>query len=171
MAQSNFQISDIEGPELLKNFLSYMFAIKGRSPRTVNAYYIDLRFFLRYLKASRLNLPMDSKNLCEIEIDDIPEDMILNASMSDAYGFLNFVIAENSNCADTRARKVSSIRSFYKYIFEKTNKLTTNPMSSLDSPAKKKRLPKYLTLEESIDLLNSKRQACCKGLLYDYIYA
>ena len=46
-------INDCPCPQLLKDFLFYMLTIKGRSQRTVDAYYIDLRLFLRYLRASR----------------------------------------------------------------------------------------------------------------------
>ena len=38
-------------PPLLKDFLYYMETIRGRSPRTVDGYFIDLRTFLRYIKA------------------------------------------------------------------------------------------------------------------------
>lgn len=151
----NFNLNDFEAPFLLRDFLSYIYTIKGRSSRTVNAYYIDLRFFLRFLKASRYSLDMTEKNLNNITISDLSEEVILSATISDAFTFLNFVIAENENNASTRSRKVSSIRSFYKYIFDKTGKLQINPMEGLETPAKKKALPKYLTLEESLKLLNS----------------
>ncbi|WP_283123980.1 tyrosine-type recombinase/integrase [Angelakisella massiliensis] len=148
-------VNQYEAPQLLREFLSYMLTIKGRSPRTVDGYYIDLRFFLRYLKASKTGLPMEEKNLSDVTISDIPETMILQATISDAYGFLNFALRENENNAATRCRKVSSIRAFYTYLQTKTTKLPTNPMEHLETPAKKKAMPKYLTLEESIQLLNA----------------
>ena len=148
-------INQYEAPPLLREFLTYLLTIKGRSPRTVDGYYIDLRFFLRYLKASRNGLPMEEKNLADVTISDIPEELILQASISDAYSFLNFALQENENKAATRCRKVSSIRAFYTYLQTKTTKLPTNPMEHLETPAKKKAMPKYLTLEESIQLLNA----------------
>lgn len=150
-----FQINQVQAPQLVKDFIIYILTIKGRSPRTAEGYYIDLRLFLRYLKASKLALPMTEKNLTNIDITDIPEDMILAANISDAYGFLNYALSQNENQASARARKVSSIRSFYLYLFDKTSKLSTNPMESLEVPSKKKTLPKYLTLDESITLLKS----------------
>lgn len=140
---------------MLRDFLAYILTIKGRSPKTADGYYIDLRFFLRFLKASHQRLSMTEKNLADITISDIPETLILNASITDAYGFLTFALAENENNAATRSRKVSSIRAFYRYLNEKTNKLPTNPMDHLETPNKKKSLPKYLTLEESMTLLSS----------------
>ncbi len=142
-------------PKLVKDFLFYMLTIKGRSERTVEAYYIDLRYFLRFLKASRLGLPMETPLLEEISIEDISDEMILRVSVSDAYAFLSYVQSVNGNNASTRARKTSSLRSFYKYLFTKTTYLKENPMDSLETPNKKKSLPKYLSLEESLNLLNT----------------
>lgn len=150
-----YNINSYEAPPLLREFLAYILTIKGRSPRTADGYYIDLRFFLRYLKASKMNLPMAEKNLADVTVADIPEEMILHVTITDAYGFLNFALAENENNAATRSRKVSSLRAFYRYLNEKTNKLPTNPMDHLETPVKKKTLPKYLTLEESKSLLSA----------------
>ncbi len=132
-----------------------MLTIKGRSARTVDAYYIDLRYFFRYLKASRLGLPMETPELEEIEIEDISQEMILGVTISDAYAFLSYVQTVNGNNAATRARKASSLRGFYRYLFNKTNLLSENPMDSLETPSKKKGLPKYLSLEESKSLLEA----------------
>ena len=49
-------------------------------------------------------------------------------------------------------RKVATIRSFYKYLTNKAKLLTENPMQDLDSPRLKKSLPRYLDLEESVEL-------------------
>lgn len=150
-----YNINSYEAPPLLRDYLAYILTIKGRSARTADGYYIDLRFFLRFLKAFHHRLDMQEKNLADITISDIPEQLILGASIADAYAFLNYALSENENNAATRSRKVSSIRAFYKYLNEKTNKLPQNPMENLETPQKKKSLPKYLTLEESLTLLSS----------------
>ena len=92
-------INDCPCPQLLKDFLFYMLTIKGRSQRTVDAYYIDLRLFLRYLRASREHLSMAEPNLADISIEDLPPETILSVTLSDAYGFLNFVQTTNENNA------------------------------------------------------------------------
>lgn len=148
-------INDYEAPPLLRDFLIYILTIKGRSPRTVDGYYIDLRFFLRYLKSSRQRLAMDEKNLVNVAISDISDEVITGVTITDAYAFLNFAMSTNENNAATRSRKVSSIRAFYRYLTEKTNKLPVNPMEHLETPSKKKALPKFLTLEESLQLLTA----------------
>ena len=147
------QIHQYLCPQILKDYLFYMLTIKGRSPRTVEAFYIDLRYFLRYLKASKQGLPLVNEALRDLEIADIPQEMILRATISDAYAFLSYAQMEGSNNATTRSRKASSIRGFYRYLFTKTNLLSENPMDSLETPSKKKSLPKYLSLEESKNLL------------------
>ena len=152
-----FSIMTAPAPQLLRDYLIYMSTIKGRSPRTVEAYYNDLRLFLRYLMATRSGtpLPTDDPNLENISFASISEEMILSARLSDAYSFLAYVQSVNQNNAKTRARKVSSLRSFYKYLQSKAGRLEENPMEQLEIPAQRKSLPKYLTLEESLHLLES----------------
>ncbi len=132
-----------------------MLTIKGRSQRTVDAYYIDLRLFLRYLRASREHLSMAEPNLADISIEDLPPETILSVTLSDAYGFLNFVQTTNENNALTRSRKVSSLRSFYNYLSSKAGLLEISPIKDLETPSQRKSLPKYLTLEESLQLLQA----------------
>ena len=152
-----FSIMSAPAPQLLRDYLIYMSTIKGRSPRTVEAYYNDLRLFLRYLMATHSGtpLPTDDPNLESISFASISEEMILSARLSDAYSFLAYVQSVNQNNAKTRARKVSSLRGFYKYLQSKAGRLEENPMEQLEIPAQRKSLPKYLTLDESLHLLES----------------
>ena len=141
-------------PPLLKDFLYYMETIRGRSPRTVDGYFIDLRTFLRYIKAVKV-LGLREFDLSEITIDDLDPSVICGVTLSDIYGYLNFTLTERDNSAVTRARKVSSIRSFYKYITTKTDLLEVSPAKELDLPAIRNSLPKFLSLAESLDLLQT----------------
>lgn len=142
-----------DAPGELKDFLFYMLTIKGRSERTVDAYYIDLRTFLRYIKI--LKLGEASHEFSDISISDITIDTIRNITLSDVYSYLNFTLSERSNNAKTRSRKVSSIRSFFKYLELNAKLITENPVKNLEVPSSKKALPKYLSLEESVDLISS----------------
>ena len=152
-----FLVSQQPAPSLLRDYLVYLSTIKGRSPRTVEAYYTDLRFFLRYLMASKSGLPFpkDDPDLTSIPFASIEQDLILKAGISDAYSFLNYVQEQNHNNAKSRARKVSSIRGFYQYLNTKTTLLPENPMEHLETPSLKKALPKYLSLDESVRLLKA----------------
>ena len=142
-------------PAYLKDFLFYMLTIRGRSKRTVDAYHIDLRTFLRYIKCVKIlsHNPDDLDFFEQISIQDIPLETISAISLSDVYGFLNYAASDRANNAKTRSRKVSSIRSFFHYLTVKSNLLKTNPVENLEVPSVKKSVPHYLTLEESLELL------------------
>ena len=139
-------------PQPLRDYLTYMETIKGKSPKTVQEYYTDLRTFFRFLKMDRGLI--DPGTLFEqISIHDIDLSFIASITLSDAYNFLNYCKTERSNNSATRARKVCCLRGFFKYLTVKTGQLEENPLAELDSPKLKSSLPKYLTLEQSMELL------------------
>ena len=143
-----------EAPPLIRDFLSYHATVQGHSKQTVDEYYLDLRSFVRYLKRARdkslQSVPMD-----HISIDDVTLDLVGSVTLSDVYAYMDFLNRDRGLNAASRARKVATIRSFYKYLTNKAKLLTKNPVQDLDSPRQKKALPKYLSLDESIDLLES----------------
>lgn len=139
---------------ILKEYLYYMQTVKGKSPKTVDEYYTDLRTFFRFIKINK-NIVSPATPFKEIKIDDIDIDLLKTVTLTDAYEFMNYIMRERSNNASTRARKSSSIKSFFNYLTVKTHLLEHDPIKELEIPKKKKALPKYLTLEQSIDLLNS----------------
>lgn len=141
-------------PPYLRDFLFYMLTIRGRSPRTVDAYFVDLRTFLRYLKLQSGKVA-DGTEFREISIADVPIDAIRAVALSDVYAFLNFAMTERENQAKARARKVSSLRSFFRYLTTKAGLLEENPVKDLEMPSARKSIPKYLTLEESLELLSA----------------
>lgn len=136
----------------LRDFLFYMLTIRGRSKRTVDGYYIDLRTFLRYIIYIKLS-EFSQTELEEIPINKADINVIASITLSDVYSFLNYAMTDRSNNANTRSRKISSIRSFFKYLTITTALLEENPIKNLETPSAKKSLPKYLTLEQSIELL------------------
>lgn len=140
-------------PQILRDYLFYMETIKGRSPATVNSYYIDLRNFFRFMKEFR-GLSDTNTRLEELPISDIDIDFIRTITLSDVYEYLNYTLAERSNSAKTRARKVSCLRSFFGYLTSKVHLLEENPVKDLETPKLKKTLPKYLSLEQSLELLS-----------------
>ncbi len=141
-------------PEVLKGFLGYMETIKGRSANTVNEYYIDLRTFFRFLKLKRSLVPSNTP-AAEISIDDVDISLLRTVTLNDLYEFMNYVRSEHSNSASTRARKTSSLRRFFGYLTDTMHLLETDPSKNLSTPKTPKTLPKYLSLEQSIDLLKS----------------
>ncbi len=143
-----------EAPPVIRDFLTYHETIQGHSVKTVDEYFLDLRNFFRYIKLIKKNLPGDT-DFEEISIDDVDIDLVRSVTLSDVYAYMARLNREFSRGAATRARKVATIRSFYKYLTNKAKLLKENPMQDLDSPRLKKSLPRYLSLDESIHLLES----------------
>ncbi len=141
-------------PSVLKEFLYYSQTIKGLSPRTVEGYFIDLQLFFRYMIQRRYNC-IDNETLDSVDISTIDLEFVSKISKSDILEFLYFVTSVRSNSPASRARKLSSLRGYFKYLTNKTNQLDSNPTDDIEMPAMKKRLPKYLTLEQAIELLNN----------------
>ncbi|MBE6838186.1 MAG: tyrosine recombinase XerC [Ruminococcus sp.] len=141
-----------EIPPYLGEYITYLRVVKGRGERTIEAYYTDLRMFLRYLKKTKLG---DNSEFDEIDISDVPISVIQDFTLNDAYVFLDYVSRNRSNAATTRARKVSSLKGFFKFLSVKTTYLTKDPIKNLELPSLKKGLPHFMTLEQSIDFLKS----------------
>ncbi len=139
-------------PVFLKDFLIYIEVIQGKSKATANEYLRDLRTFLRYVKC-KFNLATfeDFEN---IPIDDVSVEVLDKIDLSFLYEYMYYISTERKNSANARARKVSSLKSFFKYLTSKTNLLSDNPAKNLDAPKIPAQLPKYLTLDESKKLLN-----------------
>lgn len=140
-------------PQTIKDFLIYMETIRGKSPKTVDEYAIDLRTFFRFIKRQRGICSADI-DFIEIPVSDIDAALISSVTLEDIYEYLVYIRGERQNNASTRARKVSSLRSFYKYASEKAGIVKDNPTRNLETPKKKRSLPKYLSLEESIEVLS-----------------
>ena len=154
-----------EAPPILRDFLVYHETIQGHSRKTVDEYYLDLRNFFRFLKYEK-NLVSRDIPLDDISIDDADLSLVRDITLTDIYSYMNYLSRDRGLNNTSRARKVATIRSFYKYLTNKAKLLETNPVQDLDSPRLKKSLPKYLNLEESMDLLdnvdgkNSNRDYC-----------
>lgn len=152
-------------PQILRDFLTYHETIKGQSPLTISEYYLDLRMFLRFIKLMRNDMPVDT-DLETVNIKDVDLNFIRNIDTSDIFDFLSYlandralspdsVVTDYGISASSRSRKLSAIKSFYKYLTVRTKQLTENPVVDLEYPKLRKSLPKYLTLEQSAALLKA----------------
>ena len=152
-------------PQVLRDFLIYHETIKGQSPRTISEYYLDLRMFLRFIKLMRADMPIHTR-LDEIDIRDVDLDFIRGITTTDIFDFLSYLANDRTPNPDSpapdygispaaRARKLSAIKSFYKYLTVRTRQLAENPVADLEYPKLRKSLPKYLTLEQSAALLQA----------------
>jgi len=147
-------ISDYEMPLILRDFLNYLQTIKGKSANTVKVYFYDLRVFFRFLKIHR-NIVDKKAEFDKIDISDIDIELIKTVTLSDLYAFMSYVSNDRDNTAYARARKVASLKSFFNYLYNKAKLLESNPATELESPKILKRLPRYLNVEESKQLLES----------------
>ncbi len=154
-----------EAPEVIRDFLSYHEVVRGHSQRTIDEYYLDLRTFIRFLKMKRGLVSRDTP-FEEISIADADLAFLGALTKTEVYDYMSFLGRDrvrNARSRETeyglspasRARKLATLRSLYKYLTVKTGKLETNPLDGFDSPKLRRSLPKYLTLEESIALLSS----------------
>ena len=152
MLKSNkSKYSDV--PQVLRDYLSFMTVIKGKSENTVKEYYYDLRMFFRFIYA--LDRSLNIHELEKIDLTDFNEDILKEITLSELYEFMSYVNSEKSSNDNYRARKVASLKSFFKYLHTKANFTDSNPAEYLDSPKIKKRMPRYLTLEQSIEFLRA----------------
>lgn len=154
-----------DAPQILRDFLIYHETIRGHSKATVDEYYLDLRTFFRFLKLSRGLVPRTTE-LDEISIADVDVPFAASVTLAEVYDFLAYLARDRVKqanspepeyglSASSRARKISAIRSFFKYLTMKAKLLDENPVQDLDSPKIPKTLPRYLTLEESQRLLSA----------------
>lgn len=154
-----------QAPPILTEFLSYHETIKAHSRRTVDEYFLDLRNFFRYIKQLRDPALRDTP-FEKIDIMDVDLALIKTVTLSDIYGYMTYLSrdrVQHQNCensdkglnAASRARKLATIRSFFNYLCNKVHLLEENPCKDIDSPKQMKALPRYLTLEDSLSLLEA----------------
>ena len=150
----NLYVDYSKAPEVLKEFIFYSETIKGLAARSVRGNYIDLQLFFKFIIQKRNN-SIDNDTINEVDISNIDIDFISKITQSDILEFLYFLKSARKNEKSSRARKLSSIKSFFKYYTIKSMKLSYNPAENIEAPNFDKKLPKYLTLEQSLELLNN----------------
>lgn len=144
-----------EIPEVLKGFKSYKLTIQNRSLKTVEEYLLDLDLFFRYVIAKRHALPLEGEEFESISIENIDLDFVKTVTTDEIYEFFNYTVEYRHNKAKSRARKLSAIKSFFKYLSNRKY-ISDNPAINIESPSiGNKSLPKYLSVDESLSLLQA----------------
>ena len=141
-------------PDYVEDFLTNMKVIKDRADRTEEAYYIDIRTFLRYLKVKHRAVSKDTE-WSGISISDVPIEWLKSFSLNDAYVYLKFLRDERKNETATRARKTSALKQLYIYLHKKAKLIDENPMQDLELPRVKNKLPVFMSLQDSLKLLEN----------------
>lgn len=145
-----------DNPEFLNDFLAYSSTILNKSENTIKEYNYDLSHFLKYIIFKyKLTDIKDEEFIKNIKINDLDIQVLEKISLPDIHSFLAYLRTCYSSKPATLARKTASIKVFFKYMCNKTKKLSHNPAQDLETPKLGKRLPKYLTLEQSKELLQA----------------
>lgn len=142
-------------PPPVREFAQYKSIVQGCSDKTVTEYLFDIRTFCRYMVSVKKGLPLDSESLKDVYIADLDYAFFENVTSYEIYAFLVFAKNDRTNDTPTRARKLSAIKSLYKYLVVKEKKFENNPAAEIESPKKKKQLPKHLSIDECVDLLSA----------------
>ena len=155
---------------LVDDFLDYMKSTKGSSDNTVKEYYYDLRVFVRFIK-KRKNLVDESIDFNDIAIEDISPEVLEIVKKQDIYAYNAFLERERKISNRSKFRKISSVRSFYNYLYAKIEVIKKNPIIDIDMPKIEKTLPVYLTLDQSLNLLKTIEKSKIKALYKKRDYA
>lgn len=142
-------------PEPVRRFASYKLTVQNCSVRTVTEYLCDLRTFCRYMTAVRGGRPLEGESFTEADISGLDMKFFDSIKSDDIYGFINYAVGTRENGSAARSRKLSALRSFYKYLTVKMHLIDNDPTVGIDSPKKKKQLPKHLSVDECTELLTS----------------
>lgn len=142
-------------PPIFQEFISYKSVIQGCSEKTVEEYTLDLKIFFKFLIATRCGVPTEGEEFDEITIDAVDLDMAKSVTTSDIYAFLMYATNTRNNQNASKARKLSAIKAFYKYLVAKRHYFDENPAINIESPKQRKSLPKYLNVDECMALLDA----------------
>ena len=155
-----------ENPDFVNSFLDYNITILNKSANTVKEYNYDIANFLKYIKKQfKLSNETDYQ---DIKINDMDISTIKNITLQDIHGYISYMARELQSSPATRARKISAIRVFFKYLTSKAKLLDVNPAQDLESPKLGQRVPKFLSLEESKKLLSVTQDANNRNSIRDY---
>ena len=141
-----------DNPDFINSFLDYSVTILNKSPNSIKEYNYDLTMFFKFMKIHfELTKEQDFEN---IKINDFSVSDLRKITLNDTHAFISYLAIEQRSKAATRARKISTIRIFFKYLSQKTSLIDTNPAQNLETPKQDKRIPKYLSLDDSKKLLD-----------------
>lgn len=153
----------------LREFASYKSVIEGCTEKTVCEYLSDLRTFCRYLEAKRLGVDTESEDFVKIDITGFDKDRFREVTGSDIFEFMLYAGQNRENGWAARARKLSTLKVFFKYLHLHKREIEKDPTEDIGAPRRHTSLPKYLTLNESVSLLEAvKSDTESKTVLRDY---
>ena len=158
-----------EMPPVVQEFAAYKSGIQNCSPKTVSEYLLDLRTFLRLIVANREGVDPDGEEFEKIDISRLDLSFFGSIRTTEIYAFLQYTGTVRKNLWAAKARKLVTVRMLYRYLVNKTHQLENNPAADIESPKARRTLPKFLTLQESLNLLETIREDKeSKNVVRDY---
>ncbi len=142
-------------PALVKDFAAYKLTIQGCSQKTVDEYLSDLRLFFRYVHAKRSDISVVGDEFDSLDISRLDNGFICSVTTDEIYDFFIYVSTERRNNSAAKSRKLSAIKAFYKFVCQKRRLMEVNPAIDMEAPKKKQTLPKFLSMDESLALLDA----------------
>lgn len=153
-------------PDFLNSFLDYSITILNKSPNSIKEYNYDLTNFLKFIK---IHFKItNEKDYSKIDINDLDINVVKKITLEDIHSYISYMATELKSKPATRARKVSTLRIFFKYLTVKAKLLDVNPAQNLETPKLGKRMPKYLSLDESKKLLEVTNDTEARNSERDY---
>ncbi len=153
-----FKIND-----LIDLFIESLASERGYSDNTCRAYRRDIRGFAEYLAGSGAVAGSETEDDC------FPVDAV---NVLIIRGYLGFLYKKNKK--STMARKLSALRTFFRYLF-KRGIITDNPADSVLTPKQEQNIPSYLPIDEMFRLLDVVRTDTLAGLrdraMFETIYS
>ena len=142
-------------PQLVRDFAAYKLTIQACSSKTVDEYLFDLRLFLKYIYAKRNRVNIPSEFFDKIDLSRLDNNFICSVTTEEIYDFFIYLTNERRNGANAKSRRLSAIKSFFKFICQKKHLMEKNPAVDMEAPKKRQSLPKFLSIEESLLLLEA----------------
>ncbi len=154
-------------PPVAIEFQHSMSSVYGRSDKTVFEYMLDLRGFFRYIAATDQGIDPESEDISDISFRHIDVERLRKIATRDIIAYLYFLTRSKGNTATTRARKLSCLKTFFKFL-TKMHYIENNPATQVEGPKKRATLPKFLDLNQSVDLLATINGSDSKNKERDY---
>jgi integrase/recombinase XerC len=154
-----------EGSAIVERFLNYLTYEKRFSEHTAKCYGADLAQYGDFLlqtcggdDSSLAGVSLDHHHdgpatAVAVETEQRVDQLLLTADVNEARAYLAH-LNEKAYSKATIARKLATLRSFYKFLV-KTNRRSTNPLSAVRTPKQEKKLPRFLEYEEIKRLLDA----------------
>lgn len=144
--------NNADNPEFLNNYIVHLKVVRMLSDRTISEYCFDIRLFLKYIRTIKAD---SDKAVEDAVISDMTAEELKEISTADVYNFIFYVSDERHNEKRARARKVASLRGFFRYLTKVEHIMESDPVKDIDMPSPRMNMPKFLSLDESVKLLET----------------